>query len=513
MSLHRYVAGGVLVAALASACQVDRPTAPETEQPTLKLGKTGKPRPPKSGAVEVRFRKESVNRIAPGARNGQQKGNGKGAWTTAGPNVVTNQDHTFLPQNEPAIAVDPDHPNRLVASSNDYRFALESDSKCGAYASTDGGKSWHDVGNGTMPLPLIAGSDPSVAFAPNGDAYWACVAFERETFASALVVAKSSDLTSITTFSPLTSTPNGNEVFNDKPYMTIDRGQRSPFLGRIYVTWTHFDATGSPIYVSSSSNGGASWTAPHPVTPPDLPDNQGSFPGVGPNGELYVAYENFDTPTLNVNQILVSKSTDGGATFSRPVKVDAVFDICPRIVFGSCSLLNSSFRVNSLPSLAVDQHNGRVYVTWGDYRTGDADVLATSSPDGSRWRGPVRVNDDRGDADQFFPAVAVTPSGAVSIAYYDRRNDPANFLIDTYVSTAPGGSLNFHKSARATTDSFDPDADPGFGGAFLGDYIGNTASRHAAHPIWTDTRPLGFPEPNQDAVTATVFLSKGAAQP
>lgn len=505
MPLHRYIAAGALLA-LVTACQTDRPTAPETDQPALKLARTGK-KVPRSGGVEVQFRKAAAR------RNGQgipKVGQGKGAWTHAGPNVVTNQDHTFLPQNEPAIAVDPDNPDRLVASSNDYRFALESDSKCGAYASTDGGRSWHDVGNGTMPLPLTAGSDPSVAFAPNGTAYWSCVSFDRATSATALVVARSSNLSTITTLSPITQTTNGDTVFNDKPYMTIDNGARSPFRGRVYVTWTHFDLTGSPIFISSSSNGGTTWTPPHPVTPPDLPSNQGSFPGVGPDGELYVAYENFDTPTIGVNQIMVSKSTDGGATFSRPVKVDAVFDICPQIVFGACSLLNTSFRVNSFPALAVDQHSGRVYVTWGDYRTGDADVLAASSRDGTRWRGPVQVNSDRTDNDQFFPAVAVTPSGAVSIAYYDRRNDPNNFLIDTYVSTASGNSLNFRKDARATTESFDPDADPSFGGAFLGDYIGNAASRHAAHPIWTDTRPLGFPIPNQDAVTAIVGLNQQA---
>lgn len=505
MSLFRCIASGALIA-LISACQTDRPTAPQTDQPVPSFRKIGKRPPPKSGAFEVRLR------TAPAAVSGQRKGTGRGAWTNVGPNVVVNQDHTFLPQNEPAIAVDPDRPNRLVASSNDYRFALVSDSKCGAYASTDGGASWRDLGNGTLPSPLAGAGDPSVAFAPNGDAYWACMSFDRATAATALYVARSSDLTSITTFSPVTQTDNGNAVFNDKPWMTIDRGARSPFAGRIYVSWTRFDLTGSPIYLSSSSDGGVTWTTPHAVTPPDLPDNQGSSPGVGPNGELYVAYENFDTPTVGVNQIMVSKSTDGGRSFSRPAKVDAVFDICPRIVFGSCSLLNSSFRVNSFPLLAVDQHNGRVYVTWGDYRTGDADVLAASSHDGSRWRGPVQVNDDHTTADQFFPAVAVTPTGAVSIAYYDRREDPQNFLINTFVSTSPGGSLGFPKSVKVTSEEFNPDADPSFGGAFLGDYIGNTAAQHAAHPIWTDTRGLGFPSPTQDAVTATVFLNRELAR-
>ncbi len=270
MPLHRYIAAGALLA-LVTACQTDRPTAPETDQPALKLARTGK-KVPRSGGVEVQFRKAAAR------RNGQgipKVGQGKGAWTHAGPNVVTNQDHTFLPQNEPAIAVDPDNPDRLVASSNDYRFALESDSKCGAYASTDGGRSWHDVGNGTMPLPLTAGSDPSVAFAPNGTAYWSCVSFDRATSATALVVARSSNLSTITTLSPITQTTNGDTVFNDKPYMTIDNGARSPFRGRVYVTWTHFDLTGSPIFISSSSNGGTTWTPPHPVTPPDLPATKG----------------------------------------------------------------------------------------------------------------------------------------------------------------------------------------------------------------------------------------------
>ena len=499
---QHWVGVGLLVAA-ATGCQPESSTGPKDTGPIPSLLESGKPRPTRSGVVALRAQRRAGSAITARRSGAQEQDRGN-----VGPNVVTNQDETTQPQNETVIAVDPRSSGRLVASSNDYRFSDVADSRCGAYASSDGGRTWRDLGDGTLPTPLPAAGDPSVAFAPNGDAYWACLAFSRETDASAIYVAKSSNLRSLRTFAPLVHTTDGSEVFHDKPFMAIDGGG-SRFRGRIYVTWTRFSAEGSPIYISSSSNGGATWTTPRSVTPPDLPDNHGSSPGVAPDGTLYVAYENFDTPTINLNQIMVSKSTDGGRTFSRPVKVDAVFDICPQIAFGSCSLLNTSFRVNSFPSLAVSPRNGQVYVTWGDYRSGNADVLASSSADGARWSRPARVNDDRTTTDQFFPAVAATPDGDVTIAYYDRRQDPANHDMDTYLSVSGGSRLSFGKAVRVSSASQNPDED--FGGFFIGDYIGNTASLSVIHPIWSDTRGLNSPVPNQDAVTARVSQSSDLA--
>jgi hypothetical protein len=356
MRLH-WATVGFLVAA-ATACQPEAPTAPQDTRSASNLLGSGKPRPPRSGVVG----QSSQLRVglAPTGVRVASRERGRG---NVGPNVRTNQDDTGFPQNETVIAVNAGNAERLVASSNDYRFADVADSRCGAYASSDGGRTWADIGDGTVPTPLPAAGDPSVAFAPNGDAYWACLAFSRDNDASALYVAKSSNLRSVQTFAPIVQTRNGNKVFHDKPFMAID-GSNGPHRGRIYVTWTRFDATSSPIYISSSSNGGASWTKPASVTPSDLSNNQGSSPGVAPDGTLYVAYENFDTPTLNVNQIMVSKSTDGGRTFSRPVKVDAVFDICAQQSELECLLLNTRFRVNSFPSLAVSPRDGQVYVTW-----------------------------------------------------------------------------------------------------------------------------------------------------
>jgi hypothetical protein len=60
-------------------------------------------------------------------------------------------------------------------------------------------------------------------------------------------------------------------------------------------------------------------------------ENQFSDPFVGPDGALYVAYDNFNNSlsdaTDNHNQVLLAKSTDGGNTFGAPVLVGNYNDL------------------------------------------------------------------------------------------------------------------------------------------------------------------------------------------
>src|SRR5690349_21571588 len=55
-------------------------------------------------------------------------------------------------QNEPAIAADPNQPDHLVASANDY---VRGDGTCGSYWSTDGGRTWNDS---TLPNGFVRGT-------------------------------------------------------------------------------------------------------------------------------------------------------------------------------------------------------------------------------------------------------------------------------------------------------------------------------------------------------------------
>src|SRR2546427_12332205 len=70
------------------------------------------------------------------------------------PNVLVNQDTAAAPQNETAIAVDPNNPNRVVAAANDYVTRTWActisgtpcsglgDAYSGTYFSNNGGHSW-----------------------------------------------------------------------------------------------------------------------------------------------------------------------------------------------------------------------------------------------------------------------------------------------------------------------------------------------------------------------------------
>jgi hypothetical protein len=237
--------------------------------------------------------------------------------------------------------------------------------------------------------------------------------------------------------------------------------------------------------------------------------DQGSVPAVGPNGEVYVVFENGNGTGAN-GQAMVAKSVDGGNTFAHPTRVDAIVEICDHLnVDGRCALKNSDWRVNSFPSIAVDGTTGTVSVVWGDYRLGNADVRFSSSEDGGvTWSASTIVNSDRSSADQFYPWIAVDENGAVQVEFQQRDDTPGNRLLDTYLSTAPRAGHPFATQLLVSSGPTDPNID--FSGTFIGDYNGVAASAHAVHPIWTDARRVvcGLVvtdcRQNQDAVTATV---------
>ena len=76
------------------------------------------------------------------------------ATSVGAPNVTVNQDTATAPQNETAIAVDPNNPNRIVSGMNDYvtttwtcflgstPCSAFGDGYSGTYFSNDGGATW-----------------------------------------------------------------------------------------------------------------------------------------------------------------------------------------------------------------------------------------------------------------------------------------------------------------------------------------------------------------------------------
>ena len=304
------------------------------------------------------------------------------------PAVIVDQDPNAAPQNEPAIAVDPSTPNRIVVGMNDYATRTWSctiagtpcsalgDAYSGAYFSNDGGLTWcctpTDPAHLGTTIPGVerltggiydAGGDPSVAFDSAGHVFYAGLGFDRTAPPNAVAVNKGtfdsegSLSWSAPTFINPTTAPS---TLNDKEWIGVDSHVGSPFQDRVYVSWTRFlfnPHTGryvqSPIAFVFSKDGGATFSDPQVIVSNVLYD-QGSRVVVGPDGTVYVFWEG-STRFAAFNSIYMVASTDGGVSFSSPVAVAPAVDIIPPF--------NTVFRVNSFPAADIAP-DGTLYVSW-----------------------------------------------------------------------------------------------------------------------------------------------------
>jgi hypothetical protein len=517
----------------------------------------------------------------------QQRAATMGCPVDRGSNIRVNQDcvnHAdpdlqgrSQAQNETAIAQDPNQPRHIVAASNDYR---RGDSSCLAYYSRNGGRTWQDSGGpngftrgtafgGTARQYWQAAGDPSVAWDTRGNAYLACLTFNRGTAvtqnpdaSSAFYVFRSTGTDGASWNFPGRPVAESNDpagagaTFLDKQYMTVDAHRDSPFRDRIYVTWTAFAPDGtSYIYGAYSRDYGESFSSPRLVSGNTtlcsntlgLPTPQGacntnqfSQPFTGPDGNLYVVWNNFNLTAPgdqdNRAQVLLARSTDGGNSFSAPVKVADFYEVPDCVTYQGAGegvvcipekgeTQNSIFRAGNYPSGAVNPRNRReIDVTFASYinrhsnegngcapegynpdtllplytgvKTPGAcnnDVLISRSTDrGETFTGgeadvrslpAVRNNDPR--ADQFWQWAAFDPRGRLAVSYYDRAygdNESTGFS-DISLSGSRNGE-NF-ATRRVTTAPMPPATQ--FDGGFFGDYSGLSAE-DTAHPIWMDTR-------------------------
>jgi hypothetical protein len=498
-------------------------------------------------------------------------------------------------QNETSIAQDPRNPNRVVGSWNDYR---RGDGNCYGAFSRDSGSSWTDT---TIPMGFTsgaafggvareywqAGGDTAVAWDTKGNAYLQCMVFQRgpgttnnPDQSSGVYVFRSTGNGGASWNFPgrpaveafVTGTSFGLPLI-DKPFMTVDSHTGSPFQDRIYVTYTVFAANGTVnIFETHSNDYGQTFSAPVQVvtTSTLCPNSIGTTgtcdastftqPFTGQDGALYVVYQNYNNALSsaqdNRNQILLSKSTDGGATFGAPVKVADWYDLpdCATYQGGqdagrACvpekgSSTRSVFRATNYPVGVVNPKiPSQVAVTFGSYINqfskesngcapagfsafGNNDytgvktpgacnnkiVLSVSNDGGATFTGTTsdpRVLPTAGTArqagtDQWWQWATFSKDGQLAVSYYDRQygNDETTGFSDLSVSGSE--DLQAFGVRRATSASMPvptefPDAQGN--GTFFGDYSGLSAAGNAALPLWMDTRD------------ADLFLCPGTGSP
>jgi hypothetical protein len=379
------------------------------------------------------------------------------------------------PFTEPAIAVNPNNPQQVLAVFQDNVHASYS---------ADGGRSWK-AAEGVAPPNYKISGDVSTVFDNQGHAFVSYIAFDKlGTFnywghnasRNGVFVRRSLDggKTWEPNHSPVAEQPTQPGVpFEDKPYIVADT-THSRYAGNLYVGWTRWTLTDSEMLVSRSTDDGVTWSKPieidrHPGLPRDDNGAAEGFDGVvGPDGRLYAIWSQGD-------DIFLTVSGDGGKTFSR---ARPILHTAP-IMFAVQTLE----RANGFPQIAIDPRSRRLYVTWSDYRNGDLDIFCSTSTDGGKkWSAPVRVNNDavHNGADQFFQWLAVDPvDGAANVVFYDRRKDPENRTQTVTLARSTDGGNSFQDYAW-TADPFEA------GGVFFGDYSGIAASGGRVYGIWTE---------------------------
>lgn len=388
------------------------------------------------------------------------------ARARAGPNIRVNQDTSGFDQNETVLSASPVDPLNLAGGANDYRTG---NVKCGYYASLDGGLTWTD---GVLPesnYPFQG--DPTVAHCADGSVAYVCLSFSGAYQPHGLFFYRSTDGGQTWTAPRAVLNRPTGFPFADKEWVQCDRTPTSPYANRIYVTWTDFGISGSPILLRRSADAGATWSANVRVS--DGASCQGSVIAVGPDGDVYVAWDN--GPDLGFD-----RSADGGQSFGTDRIPASVVDIPADPVF----------RRNSFPTMDVDRsagpHRGTIYIAWSDNRNGDPDVLLVRSEDGgSTWSTPIRVNDDPlgNGADQFFPWLAVDPEGRVVVTYFDRRRFGGQRPYEIWGAISRDGGRSFDTNFLVS----DTESDGSLNG-FVGDYSGLAATSDRLHALWTDLR-------------------------
>ncbi len=239
-----------------------------------------------------------------------------------------------------------------------------------------------------------------------------------------------------------TTTDGGKTWSSAKPMYTKDNGTLGNQLvvlndGTLVDFFTNFTfvngANGYTVNLESvrSTNGGNSWSKPTVVT--DLQPNGAIDPrdgtsvlragdslfdvALGPSGALYAVWE--DSRFSGVDQVAFTKSTDGGNTWSTPVKIS-------KTPANTNPLLTQAFT----PSVDVSD-NGTIAVTYYDFRRfagGKALPVTysaiTSTNGGSSWGSEINLS----TSDEEFAPVA----GGLMIGDYEALAHSGNTFLTAF---------------------------------------------------------------------------------
>lgn len=405
------------------------------------------------------------------------------------PDITTHDgdDHT---QSEVSVFVNPNNNLHVFNSNNSTQWSGGSVGSLygtsGLY-SDDGGESWYGTEESTGG---DNSGDPAAAIDLNGRMFSGFIHSN-----GGQGVAYSDDNGTTWTSVLVASPAGGFGSLLDKNHMIVDNSPTSSYAGNVYTAWTDFGGavSESEICLSYSDDGGETYSTPVDISS-DV--NAGSHcQGVniqtGPNGEVYAVWTIYDDwASYGYEEAMgINVSYDGGATWEGAHRII-------ENIHGIRDAQPTAHRVNSFPSMAVNQQTGEIFVVWANYgvpgtNTGtNASVYMIKSADeGETWSTPIRVNQndfDEGEA-SYLPWMSCDPStGTLSVIFYDTRNTTGND-VETWVAVSMDEGETW-EDFRVGDVSFTTQAIPGLAADYMGDYLGIASLDAMVYPVWSDNR-------------------------
>lgn len=308
--------------------------------------------------------------------------NNGGTWSAPFAAIVGIPPYTFV--DKPWMQIDntatSQWPNWIYISSTE--FDPNNNTIIAVGHSPDGGMTWTNVKVDSATYPLIdqfsdlaIGADGSVyltwmrcsATGPTGDCGGtkSMIMFSKSLDGgftwSAPVMISFANLAPDSCGAFYGCLPNTGERISNVPPIDVDR-TGGPFSNRLYVAFYHWNGTKMQVLVSRSHNGGVTWSAPVHVAAPS-PNDQ-FFPWLTTNttGVVGVTWLDRRLDPANVNyDAFATTSVNGGVTFAPSVRLSTV----------SSNPFNDGFGSGFMGDYTGDIWSGNtLFGSWADTRNG-----------------------------------------------------------------------------------------------------------------------------------------------
>jgi len=339
------------------------------------------------------------------------------------------------PRSETDIRVNYLNPQQIIGASNN----ISSTGRQAMFFSSNGGSTW-----GQTLLPLNTGdsfqSDPTVDWTSDGTAWSTTIGINSAGTILQMRAYKSTNGGSTWTFDNTFSTGSNN----DKQMIWVDHSSTSPFKDNIYVIWHN----GAPAFVNRRTGPAGAWQSPVQVSGAETTGTAiGDDIKTNSFGDVFGFFP--DTGSRRMN---VVKSTNGGASFGAPVRIGSSFGSFEFAVPADASrqvliyITGGAYRTST---------KNNVYAAWADL-SGDTGCTSGGGPGtnaasscksriwftrstdgGSTWSAPVKINNQSGLNDQFFPWMVVDETnGKIAISYYDTVGDSTRTSTNYYYQSS-----------------------------------------------------------------------------